>query len=57
MKKAYLIPILLVLVIVTLNAQTKDANVSFDFAVHDFGKIEEAKGPVTVNFQIIAAQS
>lgn len=33
-----------------MHAQTKDANISFDTEVHDFGKIQEADGTVTVNF-------
>ena len=51
MKKAFAIPLFLVMPLILLNAQTRDANLSFDFLVHDFGKIQEAKGPVTVNFQ------
>jgi hypothetical protein len=51
MKKAYLIPFLLIVPLILLNAQTKQANISFDFESHDFGKIDEAKGPVTVNFE------
>ncbi len=50
MKKAFIIPYLLFIPLILLNAQTKDANMSFDFSVHDFGKIKEADGPVTVNF-------
>jgi hypothetical protein len=33
-----------------VSAQTKDANISFDMEVHDFGEIKEADGPVSVNF-------
>jgi hypothetical protein len=51
MKKAFVIPLFLVMPLVALHAQTKEANMSFDFDVHDFGKIKEADGPVTVNFQ------
>jgi hypothetical protein len=50
MKKAFTIPLFFILPLIMLSAQTKEANMSFDFAVHDFGKIEEAKGLVTVNF-------
>ena len=32
------------------NAQTREANISFDKDVHDFGKINEADGTVKVNF-------
>jgi hypothetical protein len=35
---------------VLVNAQTREANLSFDKEVHDFGKINEADGSVTVNF-------
>ena len=35
---------------ILVNAQTKDANISFDIEVHNFGKINEADGTVTVNF-------
>ncbi len=51
MKKAFAIPLFLLLPLIVLNAQTKEANMSFDFVTHDFGKIKEADGPVTVNFQ------
>ncbi len=51
MKKAFVIPFLLIASLISLNAQTRDANISFDFEAHDFGKIKEANGPVTVNFQ------
>ena len=34
-----------------VSAQTKEANISFDNEVHDFGKIEEAKGSVTHRFE------
>jgi hypothetical protein len=51
MKKAFAIPLFFVVPLILLNAQTRDANLSFDFLVHDFGKIQEADGPVTVNFQ------
>jgi len=32
-------------------AQTLEANISFDIEQHDFGKIEEADGSVTYNFE------
>jgi len=51
MKKAFVFPLFLIMTLVTLHAQTKDAYISFDFVVHDFGRIEEAKGPVTVKFE------
>lgn len=51
MKKVLVVPVLLVLALATIDAQTKDANMSFVFETHDFGKIKEEKGPVTVNFE------
>ena len=33
-----------------IRAQTKDANISFETEVHNFGKMKEADGPVTYNF-------
>ena len=51
MKKAYVIPFLMVLAVMTAFAQTKDANMSFDFETHDFGKIKEEAGPATINFE------
>ena len=51
MKKEFLIPLFLVLPLCILQAQTKDANMSFVTENHDFGKIQEADGPVTFNFQ------
>jgi hypothetical protein len=50
MKKAFIIPFFLLSSLMILNAQTREANMSFDFKVHNFGKIKEADGPVTVNF-------
>jgi hypothetical protein len=51
MKKALLIPLFLVIPFISSNAQTKAANMSFETEVHDFGKIKEAEGPVTFNFE------
>ncbi len=51
MKKAFVLSLIFILPLISVHAQTKEANISFDFKVHDFGKIQEAKGPVTVNFQ------
>jgi len=51
MKKAFVIPVLLIIPLISIQAQTKAANISFDFEVHNFGKIKEADGPVTINFQ------
>ena len=51
MKKGFIIPLFLIVPMILLNAQTRDANVSFDFEVHNFGKIKEVDGPVTVKFQ------
>lgn len=51
MKKAFVFLLSAIIPLITLNAQTKDASISFDFEVHDFGKIKEANGPATVNFQ------
>jgi hypothetical protein len=50
MKKAFVIPLLLLFGAVSGISQTKQANMSFDSEVHDFGKIKEADGPVSVNF-------
>ena len=33
-----------------VNSQTRDANISFDIEIHDFGKIQEADGMASVNF-------
>jgi hypothetical protein len=49
-KKIVLPALILLLPLLFVNAQTKDANISFDEEVHDFGKINEADGSVTVNF-------
>ena len=51
MKKGFIIPLFLIVPMILLNAQTRDANVSFDFEVHNFGKIKEVDGPVAVKFQ------
>lgn len=53
MKKASLILFSVIIFLVTLNAQTKEASISFNLEMHDFGKIKEADGPVTVNFEFI----
>ena len=34
-----------------LKAQTKEASISFDAEIHDFGKFKEADGPVTYKFE------
>ena len=49
-KKIVLAALILLLPLLFVSAQTKDANISFDEEVHDFGKINEADGSVTVNF-------
>jgi len=51
MKKYMTITVLLLFISAILFAQTKDANISFNGEVHDFGKIEEAKGSVTYRFE------
>jgi len=51
MKKAFVILLSVIASLYTLNAQTKDANISFNKEIHDFGKIKESDGPVTVNFE------
>ena len=51
MKRAFVFPLFLMIPLILLNAQTKDANISFDFEVYDFGKIKEADGPVTISFE------
>ena len=51
MKKYITITVLVFLSTALLFAQTKDANISFDNEVHDFGKIEEVKGKVTYKFE------
>lgn len=51
MKRVFIIPLFLTLPILVIQAQTKEANMSFNSKVHDFGKIKEADGPVSVNFQ------
>ncbi len=50
LKKIITPALILLLPFLFVNAQTKDANISFDLEVHDFGKINEADGTVTVNF-------
>ena len=51
MKKAFAIPLFVIIPLITLIAQTKEANISFDSEIHNFGKIMEADGPVTVSFE------
>lgn len=51
MKKYMTITVLGFLSTALLFAQTKDANISFNDEVHDFGKIEEVKGKVTYKFE------
>ena len=51
MKKYMTLSALMLLVTALLSAQTKDANISFDNEVHDFGTIEEVKGKVTYSFE------
>ncbi len=51
MKKAFLIPLLVIIPLLTVDAQTKEANMSFEKEAHNFGNIKEADGPVTVNFK------
>ena len=51
MKKAFLIPLLVIIPLIAIDAQTKVASMSFEKEAHDFGKIKEADGPVTVNFE------
>lgn len=51
MKKAFVIPLFLVFAVSNGFSQTKEANMSFDSETHDFGKIKEESGPVTVNFK------
>jgi hypothetical protein len=51
MLRRIIFPLLLSLqTLLFVDAQTKDANLSFDTEMHDFGKIEEADGTVTFNF-------
>lgn len=45
-----MVAVLLIAVIAT-QAQTKNANISFEKTEHDFGKISEEKGPVTYEFK------
>jgi hypothetical protein len=49
-RKIKFLALIFMLPIFYVSAQTKDASISFDMEVHDFGKIKEADGPVTVNF-------
>ena len=49
-KKIIILTLIFLLPFLFVNAQTKDANISFDTEVHDFGKIEEAAGTVSVKF-------
>jgi hypothetical protein len=51
----YLVPVILLAFLTIGNSygQTKDANISFDKEQHDFGKINEADGSVTYNFEFI----
>lgn len=51
MKKTLLIPLLLIIPLLTIDAQTKAASMSFPREAHNFGAIKEADGPVTVNFE------
>ena len=53
--KKYMVPVILLafLTIAYSHGQTKDANISFDKEQHDFGKIDEADGSVTHNFEFI----
>ena len=48
MKKAYLILFSVIIFLVTLNAQTKEASISFNLETHDFGKIKEADATMPV---------
>ena len=51
MKRKIIFPALIfILPVFCVSAQTKDASMSFDKEVHDFGKINEADGTVSVNF-------
>lgn len=45
------LPVLLALMAMPVNAQSKKAVASFAKEVHDFGKIKEADGPVTYQFE------
>jgi hypothetical protein len=49
-KKNIFLALILMFPVLCANAQTKDANISFDTEVHDFGKFNEADGTVSVNF-------
>jgi hypothetical protein len=49
-KKIKFLALILLFPCLFVSAQTKDANISFETEVHDFGKINEADGTVTVNF-------
>jgi hypothetical protein len=51
--KNNILSILLLMLIPSMlvNAQTKDANISFNSEMHDFGKFNEADGPVTHKFE------
>lgn len=49
-KKIKFLTLFLLISCLFVNAQTKDANISFDTEVHDFEKINEADGTATVNF-------
>ncbi len=51
MKKAFLIPLLVIIPFLAIDAQTKVANMSFEKEAHNFGNIKEADGPVTVKFE------
>ena len=52
MRNAIIALTILVLIPVSfVNAQTREANISFASEVHDFGKFKEADGPVTYKFE------
>ena len=49
-KKIIVLALIFLFAGVYISAQTRDANISFEKDVHDFGKINEADGTVKVNF-------
>jgi len=49
--KLLLIALIIILPGTIINAQTKQASISFDSEVHNFGKFKEADGPVTHKFE------